>query len=90
MEWTVVTVVAALIALVGGVLTPVLRLNTSITRLSACVERLQDSVGDITRRNRETHHQLFCRQQEQEAALGDHETRLKLLERKEVQNHALS
>lgn len=38
MEWTVVTVIIALVGLLGGIVTPIIKLNSTITKLTAQVE----------------------------------------------------
>lgn len=86
MEWTVVTVLIALLGGLGAIMTPVIRLNNNITRLTVCVASLQESLKDLTGRNKATHERLFRKQEECEATLSDHETRITVLERKEGQD----
>lgn len=87
MEWTAVTVLAAIAGLgvtVGG---PVVRLNSSITRLTAllqAVERrldaLEAALAAQQSKAAESHRRLWTREEEQDRRLADHEARLQLLE----------
>lgn len=87
MEWTAVTVLAAIAGLgvtVGG---PVVRLNSSITRLTAllqAMERRLDALEAALAAQRskaaESHRRLWTREEEQDRRLADHEARLQLLE----------
>ena len=40
MDWTVIAGVAALVGLIGGIVAPILKLNTSITQLTVVVNGL--------------------------------------------------
>ena len=83
MEWTAVTVLAAIAGLgvtVGG---PVVRLNSSITRLTAllqAMERRLDALAAQQSKAAESHRRLWTREEEQDRRLADHEARLQLLE----------
>ena len=44
-EWTVVVVIIALVGLLVAVGTPVIRLNTSITRLNVILDQVQKDQG---------------------------------------------
>lgn len=79
-EWTVVTVVIALIGLVAAVLKPVISLNTTITRLTEIVNALGKDIEELTTRNTDSHRRLWEKSDEHEERLNDHETRLKMIE----------
>lgn len=72
MEWTVVTVIIALVGLFMTVGKPVITLNSSITHLQDAIDELR---GDIK--------VLTSRTDNQEEKLQDHETRISILEEKQ-------
>ena len=87
MEWTAVTVPAAIAGLgvtVGG---PVVRLNSSITRLTALLQAMERRLDALEAalaaqqsKAAESHRRLWTREEEQDRRLADHEARLQLLE----------
>ena len=86
-EWTVVTVIAAVVALVTAIVSPLLKLNTAIGTLTSTVESLSVKLGmvsedteKLTRRNSDTHERLFARLGEHDRLLSGHETRITVLE----------
>lgn len=81
MEWTVVTVVIALVGLGAAIIKPIVSLNTAITKLTVVVGQLQDNIESLTSRNSESHDRLFKRLDEQGETINDHETRITVLER---------
>lgn len=81
-EWGVVGVIVALLALVTAIVTPILKLNTTVTKLTALVDGLAKDFEEMTSKNRESHKTLWEEVKHQNEKLGDHETRIKLLERK--------
>lgn len=72
MEWTVVTVIIALVGLFMTVGKPVITLNSSITHLQDAIDELR---GDIK--------VLTSRTDSQEEKIQDHETRISILEEKQ-------
>lgn len=72
MEWTVVTVIIALVGLFMTVGKPIITLNSSITHLQDAIDELR---GDIK--------VLTSRTDSQEERLQDHETRISILEEKQ-------
>lgn len=87
MEWTAVTVLAAIAGLgvtVGG---PAVRLNSSITRLTALLQAMERRLDALEAalaaqqsKAAESHRRLWTREEEQDRRLADHEARLQLLE----------
>lgn len=75
MEWTVVTVIIALVGLFMTVGKPLLNLNRSITKLEDTIANLQ---ADLAKYESKT--------DDQENKLNDHETRITVLERREISN----
>ena len=72
MEWTVVTVIIALVGLFMTVGKPIITLNGSITHLQDAIDELREDIGVLTGRT-----------DNQEEKLQDHETRISILEEKQ-------
>lgn len=72
MEWTVVTVIIALVGLFMTVGKPVITLNSSITHLQDAIDELRGDIKVLTGRT-----------DSQEEKLQDHETRISILEEKQ-------
>ena len=87
MEWTAVTVLAAIAGLGVTVGRPVVRLNSSITRLTALLQAMERRLDALEAalaaqqsKAAESHRRLWTREEEQDRRLADHEARLQLLE----------
>ena len=72
MEWTVVTVIIALVGLFMTVGKPVINLNSSITHLQDAIDELREDIKVLTSRT-----------DNQEERLQNHETRISILEEKQ-------
>lgn len=72
MEWTVVTVIIALVGLFMTVGKPIITLNSSITHLQDAIDELREDIKVLTGRT-----------DNQEERLQDHETRISILEEKQ-------
>lgn len=81
-EWTVVTVIIALVGLVAGVVAPLLKLNSTITRLVVVVDNLECNVKGFTDKNAEAHGRIWTELEKQEGTINDHETRITMIEHK--------
>ena len=73
MDWTVIAGVAALVGLIGGVVAPILKLNTSITQLTVVVNGLAKNFEKLTDKNDDAHEKI-------NEKLDDHETRISIIE----------
>ena len=82
MEWQVVGVIVVLAGLAGTIVTPLLRLNTAITRLTVTMERLTRDLDRQKDSDREAHRRLWNKNDRQDQRLSDHETRIMGLEKK--------
>ena len=82
MEWTVVVVLIALAGLMASILTPAIRLNTSVTRLAALVDSLDAKLGAMESSNTQAHRRIWTELEGQRTALGGHETRITVLEKR--------
>lgn len=72
MEWTVVTVIIALVGLFMTIGKPIITLNGSITYLQDAIDELREDIRVLTGRT-----------DNQEEKLQDHETRISILEEKQ-------
>lgn len=82
MEWQVVGVIVVLVGLAGSIIGPVIKLNSSITRLTVTMERLVKDVDVIKENSHDAHQRLWEKNDEQDKIINDHETRITSLERK--------
>lgn len=87
MEWTTVTVVIALVGLIGTVTTPLIKLNSSITKLNVTLDTIKGELEEQKKAlsaqkadSRESHRRLWAHNDEQDTTLNDHETRIRVLE----------
>ena len=83
-EWDVVGVVAALIALLSVVVTPIVKLTHAITKLTTTMENLEKNVEDLTVNNRGAHERIWEHTREQDEKLCDHETRIRVMEEEQA------
>lgn len=82
MEWTVVTVIIALATLVTAIITPIIKLNTTITRLTAVVDGIEKRYSGVASLNAEAHCEIRKKLDEHGEKIGEHETRISVLESK--------
>lgn len=83
MEWQIVTVIVTLIGLGVTIVTPIVKLNTSITKLTSTVDHLAQQIADEEAQNAKSHDRIWKKEGEQDAQLGDHERRITVLEVKQ-------
>lgn len=80
MEWQVVLVIISLVGLVTAVVTPILKLNTSITNLNATMKNLDELVNE-SRHKQEVHEKESNQKfEEYEHRLTQNEVKIKNLE----------
>lgn len=75
---TIVTVVSFVIAICG----PMLKLNTTLTRLLDKAETLEKSFETTQHSNDNVHEEMWSEIEDHADMLHDHETRLQLMEKK--------
>lgn len=80
MEWTVITVIVTVFGFIAGVVTPIVKLNTTITKLTAQVDTFIKGLEEFKVRYtnqleefKETHNDLYEK-------VDDHERRITTLE----------
>lgn len=88
-EWGVFGVIVALVGLFLAVGAPVLTLNSSITKLNVRLDHMEKRAQEIDREiekqrqaAHESHRRIWAHNDEQDATLNDHETRITILEKK--------
>lgn len=88
-EWTVVTVLIALVGLFLTVGKPIISLNKNITKLDMSVERTtarldrnERAIEKQQQAAHESHEKLWDHNTHQDKQLADHETRISVLEHK--------
>ena len=87
MEWTTVTVIIAIVGLIATVTTPLIKLNSNITRLNVVLDSIKSELEEQKKAlcaqqadSRESHRRLWAHNDEQDTTLNDHETRIRVLE----------
>lgn len=81
MEWTTVTVLIAVVGLIATVLTPAIKLNTSVTKLATLVDSLNNKISTSESNNAEAHRRIWNELDGQKETLNQHETRITVLEK---------
>ena len=89
MEWTVVTVIIALVGLLMTVGAPILKLNSNIVKLNANLEaqgvqikRNEQELKEQKLHAHDAHQRIWDHNDEQDKQLSDHERRIGYLENK--------
>ena len=87
-EWQVFGVIVALFSFVGAVVTPILKLNTSITKLTVTMESMSKDLINDREKSRDAHKNIWAgieavekKNTEQDLTLSNHEQRIKVLEK---------
>ena len=87
MEWQVFGVIVALLGFVVAVVTPILKLNTSITKLTVTMESMSKDLINDREKSRDAHKNIWAgieaeekKNHEQDLMLSNHEQRIKVLE----------
>lgn len=75
-EWTVVTVIAAIVGLFFTIGKPIINLNTNITVLNESIKNLRVQSDKLERDNTEAHRRIWTHNDEQDKQLAEHELRL--------------
>lgn len=83
MEWQIVGVIVVLIGLAGSIVGPVVKLNSSITRLTVTMERVVKDMDSLKENSHDAHQRLWEKNDEQDKVIHDHETRITTLEKRE-------
>lgn len=81
-EWGVVGVVIALVGFLSATAGPLVKLNSSITRLTVAVEGFQKALDKLDEENHESHKTFYDRLDGHDKKLAAQEERIKTLEAK--------
>ena len=84
-EWTVVTVVIALVGLFVTVGAPIIRQTKTMTKLDATMEQLAEKLMALESKNTDAHRRIWVKNEEQDNRLQDHEIRIVKLEEHKTQ-----
>lgn len=76
-EWTVLTVLIAVVGLLVTVTAPVIKLMSTITKLSCAVEDLRSDLKTLTGKNSESHARLWEHNKEQDEKISKLEGRIR-------------
>lgn len=82
MEWTVVGVIVTLGGLAALIMSPVVKLNSTVTKLATLVDRLVADNHELSKGNAESHRRFWDDQARQDDLINDHETRITVIERR--------
>lgn len=80
-EWAVVTVIVTLVGLLVAIITPVIKLNTTITKMGSDLAALEKRLETLAADNSKFQERIWSNKAEQDKLMADHETRITLLER---------
>ena len=75
MTWEIFLGIVALIGFIITVMTPIIKLNTSITKVNIALESLQASMNKIDNDNTESHRRIWNHNDSQDALIENHEKR---------------
>ena len=80
MSWEIFLGIAALVSFIAGVATPLLKLNTSITKLAETTKTLDQAVSKITDDNEKGHARIWAHNDEQDEFIQGLEKRVTAVE----------
>lgn len=80
-QWEVYLVIVSLVGFAIAVGTPIIKLNTSITRLIDRLNNLDEGMEELTARNSRSHERIWRHNEEQDKKIEEHEKRIIILEK---------
>lgn len=81
-EYQVIVLIGSMFTLGVAIVTPILKLNTTITKLRDSIDSQTESQKEYKKKNDESHDKIWDHEHEQDEKIHDHETRIKVLETK--------
>lgn len=75
-EWDIVTVIVVLVGLFISVGNPIIKLNTSLTKLNDAIRTLQREHEELDHNNTDAHRRIWQHNEQQDRILEDHKIRL--------------
>lgn len=82
MSWEIVLGIIALVGFVGSVATWISKLSKTLGVLESTIKVLNETISEFKHNSHSVHEKIFDRLSEDEKTLGDHEGRIKILERR--------
>ena len=79
-EYQVIVLIGSMFTLGVAIVTPILKLNTTITKLRDAIDSQTDSQKEYKKKNDESHEKLWEHEHDQDEKIHDHETRIRILE----------
>ena len=76
MEWTVVTVIAAVVGLFFTVGKPIITLNTNITVLNESIKSQNERLNKFEKNSEKEHEDIWHHEDKQDKELAEHRMRL--------------
>ena len=73
LNWQVVLALAVILGLIGVIVKPILKLNTTLTMLDMTIKSLQDQLKSFRGDNDKDHDEIFDRLDEHEDTLVEHD-----------------
>ncbi len=83
-EWIVFTSIITIIAFVKSVVSPIVKLNSTITNLTLSVDNIIKTISKFEEKNSENHKKIHTRIDENTKTLQNHEHRITLIEKSKV------
>ena len=81
-EWTVITIIITLTGFLASIITPIIKANSTITRLNTTIIALEKKVETLAAENTICHDRLWAIQREQDKQLTGHEIRISAEEKR--------
>lgn len=79
-EWDVVLVIGGILSILAVIIPPIIKLNTTITKLNTIVEQVSLDFRATKEKNTDTHKRLWDKNEEQDNRIENHEIRINNLE----------
>ena len=80
MEWTVVSVIIALVGLFAAVGAPIIRQTRTMTKLDSTMENLSSKLVQLESKNSDAHARIWTHNEKQDEQIHNHEIRIVKLE----------
>ena len=80
-EWGVFMVIGALMGFAVTIVSPLIKLNTSITTLTVTMKATEQALSELAEKNSSTHKRIWEKCRKQDATLLNHENRVAHLEK---------
>ena len=88
MNWEIAAGVITLLGFAGSIAAWVSKLSKTLAVLETTITTLNKVISELKNNSHDTHKELFCRINNSERTLENHEGRLKILEKNEGRNKA--